>query len=123
MSLFDVISSSVSSLFDGDTSGATDAISESSGSDWLGAAKQGIAAFGTAQKQSESKLASDEALLRHLFFQTTENSMNQKFPVSKSRPAVSADPQDIQRAWMSYLQGVADPSSVPGKLYKAGGAN
>jgi len=129
MSIFDTISDVASSLFDGNTSGAAAAISNSSGSDWFNLAKGAVLGNSAQLDANQKAQTKEEYLYRFLERNTAMQSVSEegKFQSHPNKQygagKFSVDPGDIQKEWAAYLQGVADPSAIPGKLYKAGGAN
>lgn len=131
MSIFDSISDSISSLYNGDVSGAADALTNSSASDWFNVARTGVKAYGSQLDANAKQQTQEDYLYKFLerntsmqsttgnFVNAPDAKVNQKWGAGN----YSVDPQDIQREWAAYLQGISDPSAVPGKLYKASGAN
>lgn len=128
MSLFDAISSSVGSLFDGDVSGAVDSLSNISGSDFFTAAKGAVRGFDSIQQSKDKEMGKEEQLYRFLernaSMQKTDTdwaAQNAPNKTSFGVPKYSADAGDIQREWAAYLQGVANYNPiVPGEKYSKG---
>lgn len=120
MSIFDSIANTVGSLFEGDVSSAWDSLKDIDGEDLLKGAVKGFSSL----REKQDKIASKERDLvsfieRNSRLQDTDQEgkfkphQNTQFGAGN----YSADYQQIQREWASFLTGVADNKSVPGKRY------
>lgn len=124
MSIWDTISSSVGSLFDGDASGAWDTLSNIKGDDLFSAAKGAVKGYDALMKGDKAAAQDDRNLLsfleRNSRLQNTDNNWaneNQPNKAGFGAQNYSADYKQIQAEWTSFLTGVAGSKTVPGKRY------